>query len=314
MSDAHSRLEELLPIHVLGALDGAERAEMEAHVATCADCRQRWVAWEEVLEDVAAGVPPVTISPSLRERVLAATERPLSAGAVATTPAAPDTAAESQPLSPRAEAVTPLPAPVPMPRRTPAWVPWAALAASLLALVVSWAGWMMRDVPGLTGDPQVASVPERPGAEDDRRAESPSGELDQARAEIEILRQRLDRLSLAVQALGSPRGQTYALASDGLDQAPAAAVGATFVDARLARGTFHVFGLPQVPEDKTYQLWRITGGTPESAGTFQVAADGSGSLALDGIEPAEGDVWAVTVEQAGGVAQPTLDAMVLKSG
>ena len=57
---------------------------------------------------------------------------------------------------------------------------------------------------------------------------------------------------------------------------------------------------------KTYELWAITGGTPRPAGLFGVDAKGAGGLR---IEPApEGrpvDVFAITIEPAGGVPAPT---------
>jgi anti-sigma-K factor RskA len=324
VSEAHSRFEDLLPAHVLGALDGAERAEMEAHLAGCAACRQQMAEWEDVLADVAEGFEPETVSPELRRRVLAVTEGRVTEGyappeirAGASGPERPEPARRgperpetlaSAPASPKVREMHPS-----RPRRRGSWVPWLALAASLLALVVSWAGWMTRDLPGQPGArDEVATGPDATPGEADERLAATIGELDQARAEIEILQQRLDRLTLAVQALGSPRGRTYALASDDLDQGPAGAVGATFVDSSLGRGTFHVFGLPPTAEDETYQLWRIREGTPQSEGVFQVAADGSASLSVEALEAAAEDVWAVTIEPAGGVPQPT-GPMVLKS-
>jgi anti-sigma-K factor RskA len=67
----------------------------------------------------------------------------------------------------------------------------------------------------------------------------------------------------------------------------------------------HVFvaNLPAPPEGKTYELWTIAGGTPKPAGLFATDASGKGSAPV----PAAGkvDVFAVTLEPAGGVPAPT---------
>lgn len=57
-------------------------------------------------------------------------------------------------------------------------------------------------------------------------------------------------------------------------------------------------GLPQLDDERTFELWFVRGETPLSAGTF-TSDDGSGTALLVGtMEP--GDLIAVTVEEAGG--------------
>jgi anti-sigma-K factor RskA len=57
-------------------------------------------------------------------------------------------------------------------------------------------------------------------------------------------------------------------------------------------------GLPELPNDRTFELWFVRGTQPIAAGTF----DASGSVTtaeLSGtMQP--GDTIAVTIEQAGG--------------
>ena len=66
-------------------------------------------------------------------------------------------------------------------------------------------------------------------------------------------------------------------------------------------------GLPPAPTGKAYQLWAIAGqGAPVPAGVFTVNPGGTGSLrvpALPGVSRV--DVFAVTLEPAGGVPAPT---------
>ncbi|MCR2762585.1 anti-sigma factor [Microbacterium sp. zg.B48] len=69
-------------------------------------------------------------------------------------------------------------------------------------------------------------------------------------------------------------------------------------------------GLPEIAEDKSYELWFVRDGEPISAGVF-AADDGSATALLSGaMEP--GDVIAVTVEVAGGspTGLPTTDPIV----
>ena len=68
-------------------------------------------------------------------------------------------------------------------------------------------------------------------------------------------------------------------------------------------------GLPQLPADRTFELWYVRGDAPVSAGTFS-ASGGAGTAQLSGpMEP--GDTIAVTVEQVGGSpgGAPTTDPL-----
>ena len=111
MSAEHTpRFEEMLPAYVLGALEGDELRELEAHLATgCEDCRRQLRIWESDLEEIAASVPPLAPSAETRQRVLAA----------AAPPALPQTAR----LEPR-------------PRRSPPSRQWGWLAATVLFAVL----------------------------------------------------------------------------------------------------------------------------------------------------------------------------------
>jgi anti-sigma-K factor RskA len=72
MSTPHTpRIEELLPAYALGALDGDDLRELEAHLAAgCEECRRQLALWQGDLEALAAGVEPVAPSDVTRARVL----------------------------------------------------------------------------------------------------------------------------------------------------------------------------------------------------------------------------------------------------
>lgn len=70
---------------------------------------------------------------------------------------------------------------------------------------------------------------------------------------------------------------------------------------------FYAANLPTLPTNQTYQLWLVpTKGNPISAGTFRVDSRGEGQVLLPSLPvgvPAA--AFAVTIEPAGGVPQPT---------
>ncbi len=67
-----------------------------------------------------------------------------------------------------------------------------------------------------------------------------------------------------------------------------------------------VDGLSPPAEGKTYQVWAITEGTPASIGFLDVDSEGLATAAMQ-VELREGQIVAVTLEPAGGSAQPTTE-------
>jgi anti-sigma-K factor RskA len=76
------RYAELAPLAALGALDGAERGEFEAHAGGCADCRGELAAFAGLAARLPLALAPAPPSPALRRRVLAS-----ATGAAAPRPA-----------------------------------------------------------------------------------------------------------------------------------------------------------------------------------------------------------------------------------
>jgi len=170
---------------------------------------------------------------------------------------------------------------------------WAAAAALALAV---WAGAEQRALRE-----QLTRL----------RSESAAvaARLDQVTSELDSTRGELARLRLASEILSTPDLRPVVLA--GLSDAPAA-VGHSFVNPGERRALFNAYKLPPAPAGKTYQLWFIADGKPVSAGIFDVDAQGHAQLVVDSVAPPENiQAWAVTIEPAGGVPQPT-GAMVLK--
>ena len=108
----HEQLEQAAA-YALGALDAQERAAFEAHLATCAECRSEVKSFRETAAQLAGGAsaePPAAV---LRARVLAEARRvrPIRAGQ----------------------------------RLSASWLPLAAAAGFVLALVLGAALWRERD-------------------------------------------------------------------------------------------------------------------------------------------------------------------------
>src|SRR5260370_40439749 len=70
--DDHRQYQESLALHALDALDAAEARSLEAHLATCAECRAALIGWRDATGLLAYASTPVAPSDQLRARILAA--------------------------------------------------------------------------------------------------------------------------------------------------------------------------------------------------------------------------------------------------
>lgn len=265
--------EELLSVYALGALDGEDLRALTAHLAGgCPECARRLGELAQDVEDLAASAPPAAPSDTVRARLLRELGEPVAASI-----------------------------PPPRPWRVAGWG-WLAAAAAILALVWGLAGRgaLTSEVAGLRADLARAR------ADLDRetaRAAGLAAELANAEADNE-------RLAQAMAIISSPAMKPVALA--GLKDAPGAR-GHAFVDPVGRRAVFVAANLPPLAPGKTYELWFIAAGKPVPAGTFAVGPKGSATVPVAGAlpDPAQIQLWAVTIEPQGGVPQPT-GPMVLK--
>src|SRR5258705_2996364 len=70
--DDHQQYQELLALHALDALDAAEARSLEAHLASCAECRAELGEWRDATGLLAHASTPAAPSDELRARILAA--------------------------------------------------------------------------------------------------------------------------------------------------------------------------------------------------------------------------------------------------
>jgi anti-sigma factor RsiW len=121
-----------------------------------------------------------------------------------------------------------------------------------------------------------------------------SGELDDARSALER-----ERAAAAV------------LADPGARGVPLQAGEGKLVVAPDGRAVVVLEGLDPAPAGKTYQLWIVPGGDVEAATSGGIfAGDEATDLELVDGRVAEGDLVAVTIEDAGGVDAPTTAPIV----
>ena len=168
----------------------------------------------------------------------------------------------------------------PAPRRAPWWLQWRVALAG--ALAVSAAGVVYLGF-------RVASL--------ERALMRRVGEVAMLQTRIEQQREVVAILSAA---------DTRAVALAGLKPSPGAQGRMWWLRGR--GGVFIANGLPPTPAGKTYQLWAIVGKTPVSAGIFDVGPAGTAAFRVNPPPAVDTvDMFAVTLEPAGGLPQPSGD-------
>jgi hypothetical protein len=129
------------------------------------------------------------------------------------------------------------------------------------------------------------------------------------RADLERVTVENQQLSRILQVVDSPRLQMIALG--GLKPSPQSR-GRVLWSPEKREAIFYAYDLPAAPAGKDYQLWVIEGGTPRSEGVFPVDSSGRASHVLPEVPAPSGvGAFAVTLEPAGGVPQPTGEMFLL---
>lgn len=260
-------------LYVLGALDVADTAAFDAHLATCDAC----TAEVRTLRDVAAALPfglwAVSPSPQLRERVLAIANAPATGTVV--------------PFAPPESSTFTRPSRHTRTRSAGFVAGWVAAAATLLlAAAAGVHATRLQD---------RLDIAERRLADANARLTDAQAALTAARADATGV-----RASLAL--LTSPDSLDLQLSG----QAPARDARGRAVISQSRGLIFAASNLPPLPPARTYQLWYLTAGAPVSAGLVQPDATGSVLAAFPGPAPiASPQGFAVSLEPEGGVPAPT---------
>jgi anti-sigma-K factor RskA len=280
----------MIAVQAFGSLEGAEARELDAHLATCAECLEEQKSWQETASSLAYAAPSAAPSTELRSRLLAgirAEERTASTSHVA---AKDDTQLERNSVKPsRSESnVVPFEKPVARRARWSTAARIGALAASLafvalaLALILLWNRYN-------TTQQELAQL---------------SNQLGQAQAELARNNETLAREREARELISAPDTRIMTLA--GTEMATRAR--ARFVyDRKTGKAMLMADDLPPAPAGKAYQLWFIADGKPPMPGhVFNTNAEGHAEMRDQLPEEALGaTVFAVTLEPSNGVNAPT---------
>jgi anti-sigma-K factor RskA len=287
----HETFRELLPLYVVGALDGDELREFERYVeANRERCAPEIAEFQAVADQLALAIPPVAPPASVWRQIRA----------------------DVQPAPIQRE-------PLGLAALLMRWAPWSATAA--LALVVLYlSNQLTARQQALVALRQLVEAQQQDiGTLQAANARLTTDKAELARVANELL-EKLDRQDLRVASLersmavvtdpsirvaqmADPKGETKA-------------VGRVYWNDTKQTGLVVASHLPAVikGEDKCLELWAIKAGeAPVPAGIFWTDETGHGVMEIQlSRQLASIDKFAVTIEPASGVPAPT-GPMVLLS-
>ncbi len=267
---SHEKLTELCPIYALGALDGEELREFEAHLKSgCLACQKQLQEYASLVASIPEALPNVASSSDLKQRLLARLDHE---------PAQSEVVEFRVPKPPSAAK-----------QRKVGWLPWACAAAAGIALIIS-----------LSNASRLH-----------RGLEEQQEKLQLQIEQLKVLQRLLEDEKEVTQLLSKPETRVTMLA--GTPSSPRSR-GKVIWSAQEKKAIFYASNLAAAPAGKTYQLWIIAAGKPFDAGVFSVDAQGSAFVKVASLSEADkAQKFAVTLEPAGGVPQPTGEMHLLGS-
>jgi anti-sigma-K factor RskA len=251
--------------YVLGALDEGERSEFERALESSEELRLEVAELRSAAAHLALAAAPVSPPPALRGRIMAEARsvRPIA-------PRVAEAARNASQISSTETARTPSPASRPL----LSLLPWLAVAASLVGVLVMRSRYLEAD--RMRGSLATIS---------------------------DSLRGALAARDSLIGTLLAPGVETIKLSAAG--RPPSARM---FWNRASNQVVLVAFALPPAAPGRTYQLWGIASGKgqkPVSLGTFNTSANGEVRLSVTVPAGLQIAVGAVTEEPAGGSPQPT---------
>jgi len=271
--DHHKKYIELCAGHVIGILEGDEQNEIESHFAQgCDICIGEHARLSQALQILPLGLPPVPLSPELKERVLFSSRLSdvIKSSAEKKEESVSPSKAAPEELKRAKES------------ESPQWLYILVFILSILLIGCAIYIFSMRRNTGA-----VNSIPQQATAMDAQQ------ELDRSNSILNFLETRQMELTM----LENPKGRTEEY-------------GKLFWDLSTRMGLLYVTTLPVVPSDKNYQMWLMKDGQYISVSVFVPVANGKRGnyirvqLPFDvAIKNISGFV--ITLEPKGGMGYPT---------
>jgi anti-sigma-K factor RskA len=275
MTNGHPTREEDFDLYVLGTLEGDEKQAIESHLAGCADCARKLAAARGRVAAISFAAPRVEPSAAVKDRLL----RQIRAESQAPSRATPESA--KVPARGSGHEFAPPEPPRGLAGRWLFAILAPACVALLIATVILW-----RQNDRLTS--QLAAL----GTSVDRTQK----QLADAQEMLHLYTSKDTIKVLLAPKPGMIKGDGEVMYNEKM--------GLLMYDGWIAPS----------PDDKSYQLWVVPmDGKPISAGVFNPATSDSAhwmARVPEGIAP---KMFAITLEPAGGMPQPT-GPMVLVGG
>jgi anti-sigma-K factor RskA len=281
---------ELVGAYVLGALDGDERAAVEAHLAQPGaheGCAAALADARRAFDALGAALAPLAPEPGTWAAIEAQIGKAPAPGASA--PAA-------------------VPPPRPSARRFVARaLPWVLLAAAVLAIL-----WTRSELERERGGRERALVVSR-AIEHDRDEQKVAAAIATAArvrcaAELDAVSAQLALQQQAVAMLQLPATRVVAFAAK-IDTGGGGAT--AIVNMEQKRAMILAHGMPR-PAGKDFELWVIRGDEKIAAGLMRASDSGELLVEIDPKLLAQGaDALAVTLEPEGGGATPRGDLVLV---
>lgn len=273
--------------HALNALEAAEARSLDAHLATCAECRAELDAWQDTAASLVYAAPLAEPSPELRSRILSS----IRAEAKQTSRGASKEQGKAQgreaAASRKESNVVAFEKPAARRSMSTAFK-LGALAASVafialaVALVLLWNRYNAMQQ-------ELARVTDQLG--------QAQGELSRASEQLASARQTKELIAAPATRITTLTGTELATRAR-----------AKFVyDRNTGQAMLMADDLPPAPAGKSYQLWFIAEGKPPMPGhVFNTDSAGHAEMVEQLPEEARNaTIFAVTLEPSNGVPAPT---------
>ena len=273
----HERYDELISIYSLGALDGNELREIEEHLkGGCGVCEEMLKENEKVLSLIPYSIPSATPFPRVKEKLfkkIRATKQ-----------------IEEKTFAPTFRE-----------RLQPLWLRLGGAVALVLLIILFISNLSLRN--RLTQQQLEISSLKEQVTNQYEIMNSLRIQLATKEANLNNLKEQIARQSTMMEFLQNPNVVTINLSGLKPDSR---ASGRVLWDRKNNNALFYGLNLPPIPSGKIYQLWVIADNTPISMGIFNVDERGNNIIQVANIpDPSKVQKFAVTLEPAGGVSQPT---------